>query len=64
MGVKGCHRVRTRGTANNILIDFQLKVDGSIEVREGYDVVKEVEKRIREEFDGINDVMIRLEPYE
>jgi len=62
IGVKGCHRVRTRGTTNNVLLDFHLEVDGSIEMREGYDVVKEVEKRLREEFDGIGEVMIRLEP--
>jgi len=62
-GVKGCHRVRTRGTRNDILLDFHLEVDGSMEMREGYDVVKEVEKRIKEEFDGVSEVMIRLEPH-
>jgi cation diffusion facilitator family transporter len=62
-GVKGCHRVRTRGTRDNVLLDFHLEVDGSVELREGYDVVKEVEKRIMEEFDGVSEVMIRLEPH-
>ncbi|MFQ6104482.1 MAG: cation diffusion facilitator family transporter [Candidatus Glassbacteria bacterium] len=62
-GVKGCHRVRTRGTVNDIHIDLHLEVDGAMEMREGYDVVKEVERRIREEFHGLSDVMIHLEPH-
>jgi cation diffusion facilitator family transporter len=63
-GVKGCHKVRTRGTANDVHLDLHLEVDGSIAMREGYDVAREVERRIREEFQGVDDVMIRLEPHE
>jgi cation diffusion facilitator family transporter len=63
-GVMGCHRVRTRGTQNHILLDLHLEVNGSLDTREGHDVVHEVERRIREEFRGVSDVMIHVEPHE
>lgn len=62
-GVRGCHRVRTRGTQNNIHLDLHLEVDGALDTREGHDVVHEVERRIKEEFRGVRDVMIHVEPH-
>lgn len=63
-GVKGCHRVRTRGTQYDIHIDLHLAVDGKLQMADGFSVVEAVEKRVMEEFDGVTDVMVRLEPHD
>jgi cation diffusion facilitator family transporter len=63
-GVRGCHRVRTRGTIHHIHLDLHLEVDSSLDTREGHDVVHEVERRIRNAFRGVHDVMIHVEPHE
>jgi cation diffusion facilitator family transporter len=61
-GVRGCHRVRTRGTRQDVHIDLHLAVDGGMPMSECYDVTKAVEERVKEQFDGVTEVLVRLEP--
>lgn len=61
-GVRGCHDIRARGTDNEVFLDFHILVDGSMPIQEAHDIADIVERRIKDEFPSVTDVMVHIEP--
>lgn len=61
-GVRGCHRVRSRGHAGAVLLDLHLEVDGALTVAAAHALSHEVEDRLLARFPDLADVTIHVEP--
>jgi cation diffusion facilitator family transporter len=61
-GVKGCHKIRTRGSMGDIRVDMHLQVQSDMSLEEAHLVSHSVSKRLKDEFKDIFDVVIHLEP--
>ncbi|MBD3388880.1 MAG: cation diffusion facilitator family transporter [Candidatus Altiarchaeales archaeon] len=61
-GVRSCHKVRTRGWGSNIYVDLHMLVDPDMHVKEAHDLTEKLEERLKEEFKGIKDVIVHIEP--
>ncbi|MFA5334399.1 MAG: cation diffusion facilitator family transporter [Candidatus Omnitrophota bacterium] len=60
--VIGCHRIRTRGRTDDVHVDLHITVDRNMSVGKAHDLSTAIEKRIREKFPGVTDVMVHIEP--
>ncbi|OGX28026.1 MAG: hypothetical protein A3F87_04255 [Omnitrophica WOR_2 bacterium RIFCSPLOWO2_12_FULL_51_24] len=60
--VVGCHRIRTRGRQDDIHADLHITVDKDMTVAKAHDLSTAIEKRIRERFPGVTDVIVHIEP--
>jgi cation diffusion facilitator family transporter len=60
--VVGCHRIRTRGRTDDVHVDLHITVDRNMSVGKAHDLSTAIEKRIREKFSGVTDVMVHIEP--
>ncbi len=61
-GVKGCHKVRTRGTISHVFLDLHIVVEPSLSVQEAHDIAHLAEEEIRKRFPEVIDIMIHIEP--
>jgi cation diffusion facilitator family transporter len=61
-GVKGCQKIRTRGSMGDIRVDMHLQVQSDMSLEEAHLVSHSVSKRLKDEFKDISDVVIHLEP--
>jgi cation diffusion facilitator family transporter len=61
-GVRGCHRVRARGVSGMVQVDLHILVDPKMTVAESHNLVKEVERRIRNRVGGITEVLVHVGP--
>jgi cation diffusion facilitator family transporter len=61
-GVQGCHRVRARGVSGMVRVDLHILVDPKMTVEESHNLVKEVERRIRDRVGGIAEVLVHVGP--
>jgi len=61
-GVKGCHRIRARGTANNVLLDLHLQLAKDISLQEAHSIGHEVEREIKRTFPQVTDIVVHIEP--
>jgi cation diffusion facilitator family transporter len=61
-GVRGCHRVRARGVSGMVRVDLHVLVDPKMTVEESHNLVKEVERRIRNQVGGITEVLVHVGP--
>jgi cation diffusion facilitator family transporter len=61
-GVQSCHRVRARGVSGMVRVDLHILVDSRMTVEKSHDVVKEVERRIRDRVGGITEVLVHVGP--
>lgn len=61
-GVRGCHRVRSRGTEGSAHVDLHILVDGECSLRRAHAVAHAVEDRILRELPHVVDVVIHMEP--
>lgn len=62
-GVFACHKIRTRGLADDIHVDLHILVEPEMDTTKAHDVVHEVERKILENVQGVTDVIIHTEPY-
>jgi cation diffusion facilitator family transporter len=60
--VIGCHRVRSRGPSDAVLVDMHLVIRGQVSLRDAHDIAHEVEDSIREQMPGVIDVVVHTEP--
>lgn len=60
--IAGCHRIRTRGRQDDIHVDLHITVDRNMTVARAHDLSTAIEKRIREKFPGVTDVIVHIEP--
>ena len=63
-GVLGCHSIRTRGTAAEVLVDLHIQVDPSLTVAEGHRIAEAAERAVCDRFPEVADVLAHLEPYD
>ncbi|MFH1646038.1 MAG: cation diffusion facilitator family transporter [Candidatus Omnitrophota bacterium] len=61
-GVKDCHRIRTRGRADDVYVDLHVEVAPSMNVADAHKLTDIIENIIKEKFEGINDVVVHIEP--
>jgi cation diffusion facilitator family transporter len=62
-GVKDCHEVRTRGSLNQIYVDFHIDVPSETTADKAHDLVHEVEGLLKKELPEVVDVVIHVEPH-
>ena len=61
-GVLECTMIRTRGVPGNIFIDLKIGVRPDISTLESHEIANLVEDKLKETFDGIQDIVIHIEP--
>lgn len=60
--VRGCHRIRTRGTEAEVYLDLHVLVDPSMSILEAHRIGEVVEERLAQSFPQVVEVMVHLEP--
>jgi cation diffusion facilitator family transporter len=63
-GVKGYHKFRCRGKRGEIFADIHVMVNPDLTVKEGHDIARNVQKRMKAEIPGMKDVVVHIEPYQ
>ncbi|WP_342304791.1 cation diffusion facilitator family transporter [Methanolobus sp. ZRKC5] len=61
-GVVGCHNIRTRGPPGSVYVDLHVEVDPDMSTYKSHTISHIVQYRIKESFDGIEDVLVHIEP--
>lgn len=61
-GVKGAHRIRSRGTSQNVHLDLHVHLDPAMPLREAHALTHRVEAALRAAFPQLEDVIIHTEP--
>jgi cation diffusion facilitator family transporter len=61
-GVIEAHNVRTRGPLDDIHLDLHVLVDPTMALFEAHAVGHRVERRLRDRFPGLTDVVVHVEP--
>ncbi len=60
--VKSCHKIRTRGTADDIHVDLHVQVSPSMHIDKAHDVCYKIESAIKAGIEGVTDVVVHIEP--
>ncbi len=63
-GVKECHKIRSRGRADDIHIDLHILVDREMDVHRAHHLSYAIENKIKRDFRGVTDVVVHMEPFE
>lgn len=61
-GVRDLHLLRTRRAGGQVLVDVHVIVDGALSVSEGHHIGDMVRQRLLEEFEGVTDVTVHIDP--
>ncbi|RXA15180.1 cation transporter [Methanosarcina sp. MSH10X1] len=61
-GVKGCHKIRTRGSMGDIKVDMHLLVQPNMPLEEAHLIAHRVSKKLKGEYKDVSDVVVHLEP--
>lgn len=56
------HNLRTRRIGNRIAIEAHVRLDGEMSLREGHDIVSDIEDKIKDRFGNSTLVTIHMEP--
>ena len=62
-GVKGCHKIRTRGSIGDIRVDMHLLVRPDIPLEDAHLISHRVSKKLKGEYKDISDVVVHIEPF-
>jgi cation diffusion facilitator family transporter len=62
-GVKGCHKIRTRGSMGDIKVDMHLLVQPDTSLEDAHLISHKVSKKLKSEYQDISDVVIHIEPF-
>ncbi len=62
--VRGCHHIRTRGSADHVFLDLHVWMDGALPLHEAHRLSHVVKDRLMARFPEIKDVVIHIEPPE
>jgi cation diffusion facilitator family transporter len=60
--VRGAHKIRSRGSADHVLVDLHIHVDPAMTVERAHRVTHEVAGAVRAAFPEVADVLIHTEP--
>jgi cation diffusion facilitator family transporter len=61
-GVKGCHDIRTRGSANSIYLDLHVLVDKDLSTEKAHGIADNIEEKIKKECPSVIDIVVHIEP--
>jgi cation diffusion facilitator family transporter len=61
-GIRAVHKVRSRGTPDSIKVDLHIQVDREMHVDRAHFLAHLAKRRIVEEFPGVDDVVVHIEP--
>lgn len=61
-GINECHRVRTRGMAGEIYVDFHILVAAQMSVQEAHEIAEGIERDLKLAHPAIADIVIHIEP--
>ena len=61
-GVKGCHKIRTRGSMGDVKVDMHVLVQSDMSLGDAHLISHRVSKKLKEEYKDISDVVVHLEP--
>lgn len=61
--VKNAHKIRSRGTKNDLHIDLHLMLDPHLNVEESHELIHQIENKIRQEFKANVQMFAHVEPY-
>lgn len=61
--VKRIDRIRAREHGHYILIDLRVSVPGELTVQEGHDIAREIKKRLMDQFQSIEEVLVHVNPW-
>jgi cation diffusion facilitator family transporter len=61
-GVKGCHDIRTRGSANSVYLDLHVLVDRNLSVEKAHSIADSIEEGVRKQFPAVVDIVVHVEP--
>lgn len=62
-GVKEMHKIRSRGTKNNVFMDMHVQVDPNMTVEESHKLMHDIERTIQTKIEKKSHVIIHIEPY-
>ncbi len=62
--VKGTHKIRSRGSANDLHIDLHILVDSDLNIEKSHKLVHDIEDAIKAKVNESTQVIVHLEPYE
>lgn len=62
--VKDVHKIRSRGSKNNLFIDLHIEVDPKLDVEKSHQLVHNIEDAIRKNFNKNSNVIVHVEPYD
>jgi len=63
-GVKGCHKIRTRGRLDDIHIDLHIQLDPATRMDKAHEISYDIEDAIKKDIPSVSDVLVHLEPTE
>ena len=63
-GVRSCHKIRSRGSADAVFVDLHIQVDPDESVQVAHDRSGAVKAAIIEDIPGVVDVLVHIEPDE
>jgi cation diffusion facilitator family transporter len=63
-GVMECHEVRTRGTRDAIFADLRIHLPPDLSLVRAHEIGHLVERRLKEAYPGLRDVVVHVEPHE
>ena len=61
--VKEMHKIRSRGTKNNVFMDMHIQVDSKMTVEESHRLMHNIERTIQKNIEENAHVIIHIEPY-
>ncbi len=61
-GVKACHKIRTRGRADDIHVDLHVQVSADMHIDTAHKVSYAVEEAIKKNIPEVTDVVVHMEP--
>lgn len=62
-GVKGVHKIRSRGTIDDMHIDMHILADSKLSLEESHRFTHEIQDDLRKQLNHNADVIVHLEPY-
>lgn len=63
-GVKGCHKIRSRGRPDDIHLDLHIQLDPATRMDKAHEISYKIEDAIQKELPSVSDVLVHLEPLE
>lgn len=60
-GVKGCHKIRSRGLNDHVFIDLHVQVSRQLSIEQAHSISFAVEERLQTIVKGVVDVLVHIE---